>query len=161
MTAKTNTMRMLDAAGISYDTREYEVDETDLSGTHAADYLGMSYDTVYKTLVTRGTKGLYVFCIPVDAELDLKKAAKAAGEKSLSMLHVKELLGNTGYIRGGCSPIGMKKVYPTFIQEDAMLEEMIAVSAGVRGRQILIAPDALAEFVGARYVDIVFSGRKA
>ena len=117
---KTNVMRLLDQAKIEYTALEYEFDENDLGGEHAADFLGLPYDQVFKTLVTRGSKGgIYVFCIPVDLELDLKKAAQCAGEKKIEMIHVKELLGLTGYIRGGCSPIGMKKKYPTFIDETA------------------------------------------
>lgn len=110
--------------------RLYEVDENDLSGSHAADLMGVDHDTMYKTLVLHGDKkGYLVCCIPVDEELDLKKAAKAAGEKKVEMIHVKDMLGITGYIRGGCSPIGMKKKFPTFIEETAQLYDAITVSA--------------------------------
>ena len=111
-------MRLLDAAGIHYETGTYEVDENDLSGSHAADLMGIDHDQMYKTLVLKGEKkGYLVCCIPVDEELDLKKVAKAAGEKKVEMIHVKDMLGITGYIRGGCSPIGMKKKFPTYIEE--------------------------------------------
>ena len=114
----TNAMRLLRQANIPFDTSEYEVDESDLSGVHAAAQLGVEPDCVFKTLVARGGKGgLYVFVIPVAEELDLKKCAAAVGEKKVEMIHVKELLGLTGYIRGGCSPIGMKKAFPTYIHE--------------------------------------------
>ena len=113
---KTNAMRLLDAATIEYSTKEYEYDESDLSGHHAAEVLGIPAEQVFKTLVTKGDKtGYIVFCIPVDEELDLKKAASVSGNKKVDMIHVKELLPLTGYIRGGCSPIGMKKKFPTFI----------------------------------------------
>lgn len=119
---KTNAMRLLDAAGIAYRTAEYEYDESDLSGKHAAEQLGMPAEQVFKTLVTRGDKtGLLVFCIPVLDELDLRRAAQISGNKKLEMIHVKELLPLTGYMRGGCSPIGMKKKYPTYIDETYIL----------------------------------------
>ena len=108
---KTNVMRLLDAAGIDYEAGEYEVDEDDLSGSHAADMMGMDHDTMFKTLVLKGDKnGYLVCCIPVDEELDLKKVAKASKDKKVEMIHMKELLPLTGYMRGGCSPIGMKEV---------------------------------------------------
>ncbi len=145
---KTNAMRILDKAKIAYEIKEYTVDESDLSGTHIAHEVGMAYDSVFKTLVARGDKsGVIVLCIPVDKELDLKKAAKVSGNKKVEMVQVKELLGLTGYIRGGCSPVGMKKKYPTYIDESCLTQETIAVSAGVRGGQILIAPQTLAAFV--------------
>lgn len=147
---KTNVMRLLEQADIPFRTAEYEYDDADLSGSHAADSIGMPREQVFKTLVTRAGKGgIYVFCIPVCDELDLKKAAKACGEKSIEMLRVKELLGVTGYIRGGCSPIGMKKRFPTYIDETATLFDEIAVSAGMRGRQVILSPDALVEYIGA------------
>ncbi len=152
---KTNAMRLLEQAGIEFETREYEVDESDLSGESVAKKVGLDPDSVFKTLVARGDKkGIAVFCVPVTAELDLKKAAKATGDKKIEMVHVKELLGLTGYIRGGCSPIGMKKQYPTFIDETCILFDRIAVSAGVRGAQIITEPDRLAEYVGAKVIDI-------
>ncbi len=152
---KTNVMRLLDQAGIAYTALEYEFNENDLGGEHAADFLGLPYEQVFKTLVTRGSKGgIYVFCIPVDLELDLKKAATCAGEKKIEMIHVKELLGLTGYLRGGCSPVGMKKKYPTFIDETATLFDVISVSAGQRGVQIRLSPFELAEYIGAQFCDI-------
>ena len=130
-------MRLLEAAGISFETGTYEVDENDLSGSHAADLMGVDHDTMYKTLVLKGEKkGYLVCCLPVDEELDLKKAAKAAGEKKVEMIHVKDMLSVTGYIRGGCSPIGMKKKFPTYIEETAQLYDKITVSAGQRGVQV-------------------------
>ena len=151
----TNAMRLLKQAGIPFDTSEYEVDESDLSGVHAAEALGIDPDCMFKTLVTRGDKrGICVFCIPVAEELDLKKCAAVTGDKKIEMIHVKELLGLTGYIRGGCSPIGMKKKYPTWIDETAVLCDKIYVSAGTRGQQIILAPDALRDFIDAQYADL-------
>ena len=151
----TNAMRLLKQAGIPFDTSEYEVDESDLSGVHAAEALGVDADCVFKTLVARGAKGaLCVFCIPVAQELDLKKCAAVAGEKKIEMIHVRELPALTGYIRGGCSPIGMKKKYPTWIDETATLFDRIYVSAGVRGQQLVLAPDDLKAFVEAEYADL-------
>jgi len=152
---KTNVMRLLEQADIPFRTAEYEYDESDLSGNHAADSIGMPQEQVFKTLVTRAGKGgIYVFCIPVCDELDLKKAAKACGEKSIEMLHVKELLTVTGYIRGGCSPIGMKKKFPTYIDETAILFDEIAVSAGMRGEQVILSADALAGYIDAELFDL-------
>lgn len=154
-TEKTNVMRLLEAAKITFRTESYEFDENDLSGRHAASGINMPEEQVFKTLVTRGASGGFrVFCIPVCCELNLKKAAKAAGEKNVSMLHVKELLGITGYIRGGCSPIGMKKDFPTVIDETAFLWNEIAVSAGKRGRQIILDPCDLMDFISASSADI-------
>ncbi|MFQ9511294.1 MAG: Cys-tRNA(Pro) deacylase [Lachnospiraceae bacterium] len=153
---KTNAMRMLDQAKIPYDTAEYEVDEQDLSGEHVAQTLGQPVEQVFKTLVVRGEKnGLMVFCIPVAEELDLKKAASFAKDKKIEMIHVKELLPLTGYIRGGCSPIGMKKKYPTFIDETAILFDQIYISAGIRGCQIIINPENLIQYVEAKLADFV------
>ncbi len=153
--AKTNAVRLLEAAGIDFSLGEYEVDEEDLSGVHAAELIGMPPEQVFKTLVARGDRnGIAVFCIPVAEELDLKRAAAASGNKSLEMVHVKELLPLTGYIRGGCSPIGMKKRYPTYIDETCILFDRIAVSAGRRGLQLLIAPDDLCSFVDAEQVPL-------
>lgn len=152
----TNPMRMLTAAGIAFDPMEYAYDESDLSGTHAAAELGLDPDSTFKTLVLRGDKnGLFVCCIPVAGEVDLKKAAAISGNKKAEMIHVKELPVLTGYIRGGCSPIGMKKTFPTYIDETAQLFDTIAVSAGVRGQMMLLSPDALVEYIGARYGDLV------
>lgn len=152
---KTNAMRLLDSAGINYQIGEYEYDESDLSGDHVAEYLGLSKEEIFKTLVTRGNdKNYYVFVLPVAAELSLKKAATSAGVKKIEMIHVKELLPLTGYVRGGCSPIGMKKQFPTFIDETAILFEKIYISAGKRGEQIIINGEALAGFIGAELTDI-------
>ena len=127
---KTNAMRLLEEAKIPFTVECYEVDEDDLSGVHTAAVLGVEDPgCMFKTLVTRGKGGFFVFCIPVAAELDLKKCAAAAGEKSVEMIHVKEMLSVTGYIRGGCSPVGMKKKYPTYIDETAILYDEIYVSA--------------------------------
>lgn len=148
-------MRLLDAANIPYEVRTYDYDESDLSGVHAADAVGMAHETVFKTLVAHcGKAGFAVFCIPVAESLDLKKAAKASGSKSVEMLRVKDLLPTTGYIRGGCSPIGMKKKFPTYIDETAMLFDEIAVSAGQRGVQLILAPDALLAYVSGEYADL-------
>ena len=153
---KTNAMRLLEKAGIPFTTAEYEVDESDLSGTHAAEVLGQNPDTMFKTLVLKGDKsGYFVCCIPVNKELDLKKAAKASGNKKCEMLHVKDLLGVTGYIRGGCSPVGMKKKFPTFMDISAENYEKISVSAGVRGVQMLTDPKKLCGYIGAEFTDIV------
>ena len=147
---KTNAARLLDAAGIEYTLVPYEVDEEHLEASHVADELGEDLDRVFKTLVLRGDRGgLFVCVIPGSMEVDLKVAARISGNKSCAMIHVKELLPLTGYIRGGCSPIGMKKPLPTFIHESALLWDTIYVSAGVRGLQLCIAPQALIDFVGA------------
>ena len=151
--AKTNAVRLLEAAGIPFELGEYEVDEDDLSGVHAAQLIGMPPEQVFKTLVARGDRnGIAVFCIPVAEELDLKRAAAVSGNKSLQMVHVRELLALTGYIRGGCSPVGMKKQYPTYVDETCILFDRIAVSAGRRGLQLFISPDALCRFLGAQQV---------
>lgn len=152
---KTNAMRMLDRAKIPYEVLSYEYDESDLSGVHAAQALSLDPAQVFKTLVTRGGKGgVFVFCIPVDAELDLKKAARCAGVKNIEMLHVRELQGLTGYIRGGCSPVGMKKQYPTFIDASADMFGEIYVSAGLRGQQLKVNPRELKEFIGAQFAEV-------
>lgn len=149
--SKTNAARLLDAAGIPYELVPYVVDETDLSVGHVAEQLGEDIEQVFKTLVLRGDKnGMFVCVMPGDMEVDLKVAAKISGNKNCDMLHVKELLPTTGYIRGGCSPIGMKKQFPTFIYESALLYDYIYVSAGIRGLQIKIAPQELIDFVGAQ-----------
>ena len=152
---KTNAMRRLDAAGIPYEVLTYEVDENDLSGTHIAAQIGLPLDMVFKTLVAKGDKtGHLVFCIPVDREIDLRPAAALTGNKKIEMVHVKDLLGLTGYIRGGCSPIGMKKKFPTYFDATAAGHEKITVSAGVRGAQLLLDREALVKFVGGRLIDI-------
>ena len=156
MAVKTNAVRLVEQAGIPCRESFYEYDENDLNGNHAAKAIGMPPEQVFKTLVTRGERtGIHVFCIPVCCELDLKKAAKAAGDKSIEMVAVKELLGLTGYIRGGCSPVGMKKRYPTHFDETAQLWDEIAVSAGARGHQLILPPDQLVQFINAKYADII------
>ena len=152
---KTNVMRLLEAAKIPYDLLEYAVDESDLSGESVARKTGKDHSQVFKTLVFFGEKNGYgVCCIPACDELDLKKTAKAFGEKKVEMIPVKDLLKVTGYIRGGCSPIGMKKQLPTVIDETACLFDKIYVSAGVKGAMLGIEPDKLADFVGAKMVDV-------
>ena len=152
----TNAIRLLRAAKIPFDVKEYEVDENDLSGVHIAECLGISPDCMFKTLVARGASGgIYVFCIPAAMELDLKKCAALVKEKSIEMVHVKELLSLTGYIRGGCSPVGMKKKYPTYMDETATLFSPIYVSAGARGAQLEIDPNTLAAFAGITFGDLI------
>ncbi|MCC8138541.1 MAG: Cys-tRNA(Pro) deacylase [Clostridiales bacterium] len=137
---KTNAMRILDRMKISYTFQTYECGEF-IDGQHAADLLGLPHEIVFKTLVTVSPEHTYyVFALPIDEELDLKKAAKAAGCKSLSMIHVKDIQGVTGYIRGGCTAIGMKKNYPVFMDESALRHEKIAVSGGKIGVQLTLAP---------------------
>lgn len=149
-TNKTNAARLLETAGIHFELIPYEVDENNLAADHVAAQLGEPIERVFKTLVLRGDRGgLFVCVMPGDMEVDLKVAARISGNKSCAMIHVKELLPETGYIRGGCSPIGMKKPFPTFIHESALLYDYIYVSAGQRGLQLKIAPQALIDFVGA------------
>ena len=156
MGKKTNAVRLVTQHGFECTEAFYEYDENDLNGMHAAEALKLPPEQVFKTLVARGPKkGICVFCIPVCCELDLKLAAQAAGDKSISMLPVKELLDVTGYIRGGCSPIGMKKLYPTFIDETCQLFDKIAVSAGQRGHQMLLSPEAIIFITNAQMVDII------
>ena len=152
---KTNVMRVLDQKKISYTSHSYEPDAS-MSGEEIAALLGEDADRVFKTLVTQGKSGQYsVFVVPVKEELDLKKAAKAAGEKSVSMIKQKELLPLTGYVHGGCSPVGMKKKFPAFIHETARQYERMFVSAGRVGFQIELAPEDLAETAGCGFADIV------
>ena len=151
----TNVMRMLESEGIPFLSLEYEWSEDDLSGVHAAQAMGLEPETVFKTLVARGDKnGLNVFIIPVAEELDLKKCARASGNRSVEMIHVKELKPLTGYERGGCSPIGMKKKLPTFIDETALLIEDIAVSGGKRGVQVRLKPQDLIRACAAVPADL-------
>ena len=148
--AKTNAARLLEAAGLAFELVPYQVDEEHLDASHVADQLGEPIEQVFKTLVLRGDRnGLFVCVMPGDMEVDLKVAARISGNKSAAMIHVKELLPETGYIRGGCSPIGMKKPLPTFVYESALLYDYIYVSAGVRGLQIKMDPQALIDFIGA------------
>lgn len=147
-TEKTNAARLLDAAGIEYELVPYSYGEEDLSAESVAAELSEPIEQVFKTLVLRGDKTKEFVCvIPGDMEVDLKVAAKISGNKNCEMLHVKDLLSTTGYIRGGCSPIGMKKPFPTFIHESALLYDYIYISAGKRGLQIKINPQALIDFV--------------
>ena len=156
MATRTNAIRIVQQAGIPCKEATYAYDENDLNGNHAAEALGMPPEQVFKTLVARGSKtGIHVFCIPVCCELDLKKAAKAAKDKSIELVAVKELLELTGYIRGGCSPVGMKKHYPTHFEETCQLHDEIAVSAGARGHQMILPPDRLANLVNADYCDLI------
>lgn len=153
---KTNAIRLLEQAGIDYEARMYPVDESDLSGTHAAEVLGLPAGQVFKTLVLRGAKtGYFVCCIPVDQEVDLKKAAKAVGDKKAEMLPMKDLLPVTGYLRGCCSPVGMKKKFPTFFDASAQKWERISVSAGTRGEMVLVGPERLRALTGAMYAELV------
>lgn len=152
---KTNAMRLLDAAKVRYDVKEYEFDLEDLSGTHAADALGLDQEMVFKTLVAVGDKtGPVVFVIPVARALDLKCAAASSGNKRVELLPLKDLTNVTGYLRGGCSPIGMKKRFPTLLDSRAKEREIISVSAGLRGVQILIEPSALTSFVSGAFADL-------
>ena len=152
---KTNAMRLLEGAGIPFRVLEYEVDENDLSGEHAAKLVGYPAEQIFKTLVLKGEKnGHFVCCIPSHEELDLKKVAKAMKDKKVEMIPMKELLGLTGYIRGGCSPIGMKKKFPTLVDETAILFDQISVSAGQRGVMMLLNPEALAGYIHAEFHDL-------
>ena len=149
-TPKTNAMRMLDIAKIPYEVIEYEVDENDLSGTHIADQVGLPYEMVFKTIVTKGDKtGFCVFCLPCHKEIDFKAAARASGNKSIEPLHVKDLLNVTGYIRGGCSPVGMKKKFPTYFDSSAESLDKLTVSAGMRGAQLLLDAKTIVSFTEA------------
>ena len=152
---KTNVARLLDAAGIGYELIPYEFSEDDLSAQHVAAELGEDIDQVFKTLVLKGDRtGFFVCVIPGDFEVDLKVAARISGNKSCEMLHMKELLPTTGYIRGGCSPIGMKKTFPTFIHESALLYDYIYISAGIRGLQLKIDPQKLIDYIDAKIYPI-------
>ena len=154
-TEKTNAARLLDKAGIAYNLIPYEFDENDLAVQHVADCLGQPRERVFKTLVLHGDKTGHIVCVvPGNGEVDLKALAKASGNKKVEMIAMKDLLAVTGYIRGGCSPIGMKKKFPTYFHSTACDFETIYVSAGVRGLQIEIAPAALIGFVGAVVADV-------
>lgn len=147
---KTNAMRMLDKAKIKYEPIEYEVDENDLSGVSIAKKVGLDCEMVFKTLVAKGDKtGPIVMCIPVDKEIDLKKAASVTKNKKIEMVHVKDLLALTGYVRGGCSPVGMKKKFPTFIDNSCENLEKMTVSAGIKGCQLLLDREELVKFTSA------------
>ena len=153
---KTNVMRILDSLNIEYEYFEYSIDDGKIDGISVADKVGEKREIVFKTLVTVGSdKELYVFVIPVEFELDLKKAAKASSQKNIQMLPLKELTKNTGYVHGGCSPIGMKKLFKTFIDETATINEKIIVSAGQVGLQVKLSPKALAECINAEFSDLI------
>ncbi len=153
--SKTNAVRIVETAGIECEVTSYECDGQPLDGVSVAARLGAEVEYVFKTLVTQGKSGgYYVFVIPAAEELDLKKAARACGEKAVEMIAVKDINRVTGYVRGGCSPVGMKKPYPTFIDETAQLCDRIYVSAGRIGQQLHIDPEALARLVGARFTDL-------
>lgn len=152
---KTNACRILDSKGIAYVLIPYEVDENDLGAQHIADQLGEDIDQVFKTLVLKGDKiGYFVCVIPGNDELDLKKTAKATGNKNCDLIPMKELLPLTGYIRGGCSPVGMKKQFPTFIHETCELFDYIYVSAGVRGLQFKLNPQDLIQVADMTIADL-------
>jgi Cys-tRNA(Pro)/Cys-tRNA(Cys) deacylase len=152
---KTNAMRILETMGIEFEMRTYECEDF-IDGIHLAEMLELPYEQVYKTLVTVGkSKNHYVFVIPVAEEIDFKKAARVVGEKSLEMLPLKDLTNVTGYIRGGCTSVGMKKKFKTIIQEDAMLLEKIVVSGGRRGLQLILLPEDLKQAAEAEYADVI------
>lgn len=152
---KTNAARLLDKAGIAYNLIPYEFDENDLAAQHVADSLGQDISMVFKTLVLQGDKTGHIVCVvPGDMEVDLKALAKASGNKKVEMIAMKDLLAVTGYIRGGCSPIGMKKRFPTYFHSTALNFDHIYVSAGVRGLQIEISPSSLIDFVGAIVAEV-------
>lgn len=152
---KTNVVRILEAKGIEHTTAAYTYDEEDLNAVTVAASIGAAPETVFKTLVARNNKNMvFVFVIPGNFELDLKKAAAASQSKSIEMVRMKELFPLTGYIRGGCSPIGMKKLFPTFIDETAQLHEKIYISAGMRGMQVCLSPLDLAKVVQATFADL-------
>ena len=152
---KTNALRILEAANVVYTAREYNVTDGEISGVAVAAKIGQEPERVFKTLVTEGkTKGLNIFVIPSNVELDLKKAAQAAGDKYIEMIKSLELEPKTGYIHGGCSPIGMKKQFPTFIDETALLFDTINVSGGRIGLQVELSPDDLAGLTGAAFCDL-------
>ena len=152
---KTNAMRILDRMKIPYTLNQYQCDEF-IDGVHVADLLGQSYDESFKTIVTIGkSRSYYVFALPIDKEIDLKKAAKVVGEKNLELLPVKDINKVTGYIRGGCTPIGMKKQYPTVFHESCLNNPNIIVSAGKIGYQIDLDPQTLIEFTKGKCADII------
>jgi Cys-tRNA(Pro)/Cys-tRNA(Cys) deacylase len=154
--SKTNAVRILDSNNINYTLHLYEVDENDLSGTTVAHKIGADTDSVFKTLVASGDKiGTVVFCIPVSEELNLKKGAVVSGNKSIELVKVKDLLNLTGYIRGGCSPIGMKKKFPVYIDETAQLFEEFYINAGIRGMLVKLSPAELAPIISAEFCDLL------
>ena len=153
---KTNAARILDKLKISYEIKEYEVDLEDLSAVHVAASAGMDAKMVFKTLVCRGDKnGVLMACIPGDGELDLKSLAAVSGNKRVEMVHLREVLGLTGYMRGGCSPLGARKNYPVYLDETCQNYEKIAISAGIRGKQLILAPDDLIRAVNATVANLI------
>jgi Cys-tRNA(Pro)/Cys-tRNA(Cys) deacylase len=153
--SKTNVIRILETNSIHHTIHNYETDD-DLTGLTVAHKIGAEPDSVFKTLVTLGDKNsIFVFCLPVTAELNLKKAASVSGNKKLEMLKMKDLFSTTGYVRGGCSPIGMKKKFPTCIDETAQIFEKIFVSAGIRGTQVCLSPLDLRQLIEAEFADII------
>ncbi|GEM51362.1 Cys-tRNA(Pro) deacylase [Empedobacter brevis] len=154
-TAKTNAVRILDTHQIPYELREYEVDEEHVDAMHVAESLGVNPEGIYKTLILKGNVEPYIVAvIPANTHLDMKKFAKVSGNKNCEMLPLKDVLNVTGYIRGGCSPIGMKKQFPTYIEELAILQDRICISAGKRGLQILLNAEDLKPLIGAQFADI-------
>ncbi|MGN0204758.1 MAG: Cys-tRNA(Pro) deacylase [Coprococcus sp.] len=152
---KTNAMRILDKNKITYELKTYECNEF-IDGIHIADQLGQPYERMFKTLVTVGkSKNYFVFVIPVDQELDLKAAARTVGEKNIEMIHVKDIQSITGYIRGGCTPVGMKKQYPTVIHETAQNFDTITISGGRIGTQIILNPQDLIKVTRGQFADII------
>ena len=157
--AKTNAARILDGLGVSYELKEYPVDLDDLSAVHVAEMVGMPIEKVFKTLVARGDKtGVLMACIPGDGELDLKELAAVSGNKRVEMVHLNEVLGLTGYVRGGCSPLGAKKAYPVYLDASAKTQSTISISAGKRGEQILLAP---ADLIRAANATVAKLNRRA
>lgn len=152
---KTNAMRLLDSKKILYNMISYDIEDGLIDGESVAGKIGRKVEEVYKTLVAKGKNSNYVFIIPVDKHLDLKKAAKAANEKKIDLIHVDDILKITGYIRGGCSPIGMKKLYPSFIQSESLDLENIIVSGGKIGLQIQLNPRDLASIISVDFLDII------
>ncbi len=152
---KTNAVRILDRCGISYELLTYPVDESDLSAVHVAEVMGIPLERLYKTLVVRGDRtGIFMAVVPGGGELDLKAAAAASGNKRAEMVHLKEVFDLTGYVRGGCSPLGAKKAYPVYLDESALAHERICISAGRRGEQIELAPGDLVRAADAVTVKI-------
>jgi len=152
---KTNAMRMLDVAGIDYETRYYELDDEAFSGEAVSALTGVPAERCFKTLCAKGDRrGVLVFVIPVSGELDLKAAAAAAGDKAVEMVHAKELMALTGYVRGGVSPVGMKKLYPTFFDETAVLFDTISISGGAKGCSLVVDPQKVAEYLKADFVPL-------
>ncbi|MGO1470105.1 MAG: Cys-tRNA(Pro) deacylase [Tissierella sp.] len=152
---KTNAMRILDTKGINYNIIEYKVDDGQIDGMSVTKKIGKRFEEVYKTLVTKGEKEIYVFVIPVEEHLDLKKAAKIASEKKIEFININDILKITGYIRGGCSPVGMKKDFKTFIQEDSRSLKSIVVSGGKIGLQMEVNPLDLKRITNGEFVDII------